>query len=623
VTPQLEGALDVARLGGHVFRVWGVAEGACRCQQGPDCDSPGKHPVQKDWQRHATSDPARIRGWAASHPDENFGYRTDDLPTVDVDPRNGGSLRNLPKPWPKVRWIVGTGGGGWHIVYHAKGTPVRGGQPFTGVDVKGKGGLAVCPGSMHASGERYEWFFRPDAPEEITFWPNESPWGEQPELKLEARESAPKTDSAYGLAALESEAEALARTPVGRRNNQLNVAALKMGHLVASGNLSEATARTRLLDAAREAGLERREAEATFRSGFSAGVKEPRGPARPPKGPDGVESDLSDAAWAPLDLGRYADSPPTPPERFGPGKLFYRGCVHWLAGEPESGKSTLVYAAAIEEMRSGRTVLVLDEDAGPLDVSERLSALGATPGLIRERFVYLPPGGRDLFRETDRLVALVTDRTPSLLIVDAAADHLEAAAKDEDKARDVTAFINRALKPLAQRRGVAIAVIDHVTKADPRGRYGRGSSSKLAKADVGYNVSAPEPFSRERSGRIHIVCTKDRPGYIGRETSWMVRVVVADDGASLRLDAGLPLTPEETRKIRSLRSGKETADEIVGVLADQLLPMTMGEILAALPTRLSRNRVSAILNELKREGVVDDSAGELANQKQWRLVGDA
>ena len=80
----------------------------------------------------------------------------------------------------------------------------------------------------------------------------------------------------YGLTALRAECDALASTTEGSRNSALNTAALKVGSLVAGGELSDTFARSELLQAALACGLPQVEIEATMRSGFSAGMQQPR-----------------------------------------------------------------------------------------------------------------------------------------------------------------------------------------------------------------------------------------------------------------------------------------------------------------------------------------------------------
>lgn len=166
----LAGALEVAKLGARVFPVWSPRDGACSCKAGGACESPGKHPIEAGWQKTATTSPARIKRWyETTFPGCNFGYRTDDVVIVDVDPRNGGELGDLIQVLPGTQWLVSTGGGGWHL-----GFAPNGHQPNAkigpGVDLKGEGGFVVAPGSRHASGMSYAW--DPEAPEgALPMWP--------------------------------------------------------------------------------------------------------------------------------------------------------------------------------------------------------------------------------------------------------------------------------------------------------------------------------------------------------------------------------------------------------------------------------------------------------------------
>lgn len=71
--------------------------------------------------------------------------------------------------------------------------------------------------------------------------------------------------AAYGLAALEDEARAVASAPVGLRNQQLNKSAWSLGRLVLEGTLRADEVEAVLVPAALDAGLPQREAHATVR----------------------------------------------------------------------------------------------------------------------------------------------------------------------------------------------------------------------------------------------------------------------------------------------------------------------------------------------------------------------
>lgn len=129
---------------------------------------------------HEAADAEVLRRWWRRWPEANVGVVTgavSGLVVLDVDPRNGGdgSLAALEfvhgALLPTVEVL--TGGGGRHLYYRHPGTTVAGRPVAPGLDVKGDGGLVVCPPSLHASGLRYRW--APNrAPGEIPLAP--LPW---------------------------------------------------------------------------------------------------------------------------------------------------------------------------------------------------------------------------------------------------------------------------------------------------------------------------------------------------------------------------------------------------------------------------------------------------------------
>lgn len=169
----VQGALQCARLGLRVFPVWQPAASVgCVCPKGQECQNAGKHPIHSDWQTEATTNTSQIDEWSERYPNANYGILTTDLVVVDVDPRNGGDPKNLPDWLPRTTFVVKTGGGGWHFGFlPPAGERIRSGKLGPGLDVKGKGGFVVAPGSLHASGARYQWAGEPPAPDTVAGWP--------------------------------------------------------------------------------------------------------------------------------------------------------------------------------------------------------------------------------------------------------------------------------------------------------------------------------------------------------------------------------------------------------------------------------------------------------------------
>jgi len=152
-------ALAFAKRGYAVLPLHGISNSRCTCGD-VSCASPGKHPRILHGVKDATTDPDLISEWFDEHPRTNYGVCTDLLPTIDIDPRNGGdrAWRELVKKnWLPHTWEVITGGGGTHLIFGTTSVPVPCGKLARGVDVKGLGGYIVGVGSLHQSGKRYRW----------------------------------------------------------------------------------------------------------------------------------------------------------------------------------------------------------------------------------------------------------------------------------------------------------------------------------------------------------------------------------------------------------------------------------------------------------------------------------
>ncbi len=165
LTPE-QAALTLARIGLRVFPVCGIDHDLQPTCRNAKCPSPGKHPLERGWQRSATSDPETIRGIWLQYPHANLGVLTGGgVLVVDVDPRNGGTesfddLRERYGDLPDTLEVQ-TGGGGWHYYFQCPRDLTipndNRGKLGRCIDVKGQGGFVVGPGSWHASGNQYDF----------------------------------------------------------------------------------------------------------------------------------------------------------------------------------------------------------------------------------------------------------------------------------------------------------------------------------------------------------------------------------------------------------------------------------------------------------------------------------
>ena len=115
-----------------------------------------------EWKEFQTRQPTEqeVRQWWAKWPNANIGLVTGAISgIVVIDIEKGGSVNGFT-----ATVTSHTGGDGWHLVYEHPGVPIKNSvkhlAPLT--DVRGDGGYAVLPPSLHKSGKRYEWSISPD-----------------------------------------------------------------------------------------------------------------------------------------------------------------------------------------------------------------------------------------------------------------------------------------------------------------------------------------------------------------------------------------------------------------------------------------------------------------------------
>jgi Bifunctional DNA primase/polymerase, N-terminal len=155
-------ALYYASRGWRVFPLHTVDAGRCSC--GPNCPSPGEHPLSQHGVKDASNDPEQIRAWWAERPEANVGIATSaasGLVVTVIDPLKGGeeSYAKLQQELPSDTFAqllkVRTGSGGTHLYFEYPGghIPCRA-KLRPGIDVEADGGYVVAPPSLDVSGVR-------------------------------------------------------------------------------------------------------------------------------------------------------------------------------------------------------------------------------------------------------------------------------------------------------------------------------------------------------------------------------------------------------------------------------------------------------------------------------------
>lgn len=358
---------------------------------------------------------------------------------------------------------------------------------------------------------------------------------------------------AYSLKALSAELDEVAGAAEGTRNHQLNVSALKLGSLVAAGGLTHEEVIQPLINAAVGNGLTDSEAVATTRSGYEAGLLNPREvpntdslldafiatysestPApkviTPEQGERALEGHTeplkgNDADDDPVDVLPYIDltwaangetRPPTLPtigERNDGARILYAGKINGIYGDPETAKTWFALHLATQVLNTGGTVALIDIDHnGENDTVDRLRKLGVNDYHIGDpsRFrYYIPETPAELLTTRDDII----DQHPTLCILDSIGELIPMLGLDSNSNDDISRGYRAMLSPLAQEH-TAVLTIDHLAKDKTgTGAYAIGGIAKKRIINGAYYhaeaIDIPAPGI---VGKVRLMVTKDRPG---------------------------------------------------------------------------------------------------------------
>jgi hypothetical protein len=273
-------ALWWARRGIPVLPLHYPDGGACSCGD-TGCSSVGKHPMSRLVPKsltQASTDPDQVRDWWTQQPYANIGIRTGEVvDLLDIDSTDGltafGALvQRVGMPAHLGVARSGRDGAGMHYYVGPGGMrALAGGKTApAGIDVKGRGGYAVVPPSMHASGRRYEWvegrnYFDdgaligdvdwPEFYRELEVRPQRPPVAPRPVTELPADAA-----DAYGRAVLRRAIGLVQASTSGNRWQTLATEAIPLvARGIDGGCIDRDTGVRELSDAAAAVGLDQRE----------------------------------------------------------------------------------------------------------------------------------------------------------------------------------------------------------------------------------------------------------------------------------------------------------------------------------------------------------------------------
>lgn len=243
----------------------------------------GKHPLGR-WSRDATNDQAAILA-ALSHGLRNLGIACGPSGLLVVDEDVPGDFARYAATIGQTvpaTFTVRTGHGS-HFYLRATDPSMgnaEGALSSYGINVRGRGGFVVAPGSVHETGVIYTPV---DSSAPILPVPGWLSAALRPPPPLVCKTPGAVTNlPAYAQAALQGEEARVREAVNGQRNSALNKAAYNLGRLVGAGTLPAEVATDALYEAASvhfgptKNDMTPGEARATIRSGLAAGTRKPR-----------------------------------------------------------------------------------------------------------------------------------------------------------------------------------------------------------------------------------------------------------------------------------------------------------------------------------------------------------
>ena len=219
-----------------------------------------KRPALKRWRAYqsAHASNADVERWAARG--YNAGIVTgaiSGLLVLDLD--NAAAIAEAERLGLPETVTASTAKGRHHYFAHPGGWIKNRAGILPGIDIRADGGFVVAPGSIHPSGIRYTWIASPDdtplsAPPtwlmDLLTVPCPAPPSVGPQEAHRARSLPVSREcSPYARAALQRESDAIRKAQNGAQELTLNNAALRIGALVAGGELTRSIARVELIRA--------------------------------------------------------------------------------------------------------------------------------------------------------------------------------------------------------------------------------------------------------------------------------------------------------------------------------------------------------------------------------------
>ena len=264
-----------------------------------------KEPLTRFGFKDATTDPNEIRRAFSRLNVAMIGRPTGDVSgilVVDVDIKNGKRgmdwLTANADKLPETRSHI-TESGGLHLVFKMPAIHIGCSKDrlHDGIDIRANGGYVIVPPSPGYSIHDYA------EPAEMPAWLIDAclaPKAYEPSEPMPRHEIVRQSDgrgSAYGLKALDEECQRIMNAGFGSQEDTLNSAGLKIGGLVAGGQIEEGEALGALLSASRGVPSQPGKTPWTISKLEDKIRRAFRDGKRTPRGPDEAVSNLGDVQY--------------------------------------------------------------------------------------------------------------------------------------------------------------------------------------------------------------------------------------------------------------------------------------------------------------------------------------
>jgi hypothetical protein len=160
-----DAAAKYAAIGWNIIRVSGIrADGTCACYLGAECSTPGKHPLDRNWQERGTTNEDEIASWFLNGSEPNiglvFGAKSG---VVDTEWDNADAKAVAEKyGLTKIATPTYESSRGQHRLWKFDSRlPRKAVAKLGGLEVRiggdKRGAQSLLPPSRHSSGTVYKW----------------------------------------------------------------------------------------------------------------------------------------------------------------------------------------------------------------------------------------------------------------------------------------------------------------------------------------------------------------------------------------------------------------------------------------------------------------------------------